>query len=72
VIVNGPTNDGNGALDYMGTFTIDGGFLVAVGSSGMAMTPTTDSAQYSVLVNFTSMVSAGTMLHFETVEAMRS
>jgi hypothetical protein len=68
VIVNGPTNDGNGALDYMGTFTIDGGFLVAVGSSGMAMTPTTDSAQYSVLVNFTSMVSAGTMLHFETVE----
>ncbi len=66
VIVNGPTNDGNGPLDYLGSFTLDGGFLIAVGSSGMAMTPTTDSTQYSLLVNFTSMVTAGTMLHFET------
>ncbi len=66
VIVNGPTNDGNGALDYNGTFSMDGGVLIAAGSSGMSMTPTTDSTQYSVLVNFTSAVTAGTMLHFET------
>lgn len=66
VIVNGPTSDGNGALDYQGTFTLDGGFLVAVGSAGMAMTPSADSTQYSVLVNFTAQVSAGTLLHFET------
>ena len=66
VIVNGPTNDGNGALDYMRTFTLDGGILIAAGSSGMAMTPTSDSTQYSVLVNFSSQVAAGTMLHFET------
>lgn len=66
VIVNGPTSDGNGALDYQGTFTLDGGFLVAAGSAGMAMTPSADSTQYSVLVNFTAQVSAGTMLHFET------
>lgn len=66
VIVNGPTNDGNGALDYMSTFTMDGGILIAVGSSGMAMTPTSDSTQYSVLVNFSSQAAAGTMLHFET------
>ena len=39
VIVNGPTNDGNGPLDYPGTFNISGGFLVAVGSSGMAQAP---------------------------------
>ena len=32
----------------------------------MSMTPTTDSTQYSVLVNFTSAVTAGIMLHFET------
>ncbi len=66
VIIDGPTNDGNGAFDYASTFTLNGGFLVAVGSSGMAMTPTADSTQYSVLVNFTSQVAAGTMLHFET------
>jgi len=66
VIVNGPTSDGNGALDYMGSFTLDGGFLVAVGSAGMAMTPTADSTQHSLLVNFTSQVAAGTMLHFES------
>jgi hypothetical protein len=66
VIVNGPTSDGNGALDYQGTFTLDGGFLVAAGSAGMAMTPSADSTQYSVLVNFTAQVSAGTLLHFET------
>ena len=39
VIVNGPTNDGNGPLDYLGTFNISGGLLVAVGSSGMAQAP---------------------------------
>ncbi len=66
VIVNGPTNDGNGALDYMRTFTLDGGILIAAGSAGMAMTPTSDSTQYSVLVNFSSQVAAGTILHFET------
>lgn len=66
VIVSGPTSDGNGALDYQGTFTLDGGFLVAAGSAGMAMTPSADSTQYSVLVNFTAQVSAGTLLHFET------
>ena len=35
IYVNGPTNDGNGALDYDGTATISGGTFVAVGSSGM-------------------------------------
>ncbi|HJE51574.1 MAG TPA: carbohydrate-binding domain-containing protein [Tessaracoccus flavescens] len=45
VIVNGPLNDGNGALDVNGTFTVSGGTLIAVGSSGMADTPDADSAQ---------------------------
>jgi len=34
-----PTYDGNGSLDYAGTFEITGGELIAVGSSGMAQTP---------------------------------
>ncbi len=65
VIVNGPTNDGNGALDYLGTFDISGGYLVAVGSAGMAEAPSTTSTQYSVMYNFTSTQAAGTMVHVE-------
>ena len=66
VIVNGPTNDGNGPLDYLGAFTISGGYLVAVGSSGMAQVPSTTSTQYSVMYNFASAQAAGTMVHIET------
>lgn len=45
VIVNGPTNDGNGALDVNGTFEVSGGILFAVGSSGMAESPDESSSQ---------------------------
>jgi hypothetical protein len=41
----GPTGDGNGAIDVNGTFDVSGGTLLAAGSAGMAMAPTTDSAQ---------------------------
>jgi hypothetical protein len=66
VIVNGPTNNGNGPLDYLGTFNMDGGFLLAVGSSGMAQAPSMSSTQYSVMHNFASPEAAGTMVHIET------
>jgi hypothetical protein len=66
VIVNGPTNNGNGPIDYMGTFTVSGGFLVAVGSSGMAQAPSGDSTQYSVLYNFDSIQATGTLLHIQS------
>ena len=49
VIANGPTNDGNGPLDYLGTFNISGGFLVAVGSSGMAQVPSATQGAVSGL-----------------------
>ena len=39
VLVNGPTNNGNGSLDYDETFDISGGTLVAAGSAGMAQMP---------------------------------
>jgi len=54
VIVHGPTNDGNGALDYDRGFTMTGGFLVAAGSSGMAQAPATSSTQNALLVNFST------------------
>lgn len=41
VTVLGPTSDGDTALDFDGTFTINGGVLMAFGSSGMLETPTT-------------------------------
>ena len=61
VIVNGPTEQMNGALDYDGSFPITGGFLVTAGSAGMAMAPDSSSSQASVLVNLTSTLPAGTL-----------
>jgi len=66
VIINGPTSNGNGPVDYSGSFTISGGFLVAVGSSGMAMAPSETSTQYAVMQNFSSPVSGGTIIHLES------
>ncbi|WIY81746.1 carbohydrate-binding domain-containing protein [Propionimicrobium sp. PCR01-08-3] len=56
VVVHGPTNDGNGALDTT-SFGISGGSLTAAGSSGMAVAPTTDSEQGWVMVS--QSLSAG-------------
>jgi hypothetical protein len=66
VIVNGPTQNYNGALDYLGAFKVTGGFLVAAGSSGMAQAPTISSTQYSVMLNLPSVQPAGTMIHIES------
>lgn len=65
VIINGPTRNDNGALDYSGTFEISGGFLVAVGSSGMAQAPSASSTQHSVKLTFSSALSANTIIHIE-------
>lgn len=65
VIVNGPTNDMNGALDHS-SFKITGGLLIAAGSSGMAQAPDdTTSSQYSVLLTFNKTMSGGTMIHIQ-------
>lgn len=62
VLVNGPTNNGNGAMDYDGTCEITGGVLVAAGSSGMAQAPGNTSAQNSLIVFYSSMQKAGTLV----------
>ncbi len=66
VIINGPVNDGNGAIDYLNSCTVSGGLLIAVGSSGMAQNISANSAQGGVLVNFSSRLAAGTMVHIES------
>ncbi|MNN22374.1 hypothetical protein D3C81_1357310 [compost metagenome] len=65
VIVNGPTQNNNGALDYDGTFELSGGILVAAGSSGMAEAPSDQSQQYSIRMNFNEIQKAGSLVHLE-------
>jgi hypothetical protein len=67
LIVNGPIDNMNGAIDYgEGTFKLTGGILVAVGSSGMAQGPTKTSTQYSVLINFRSSQTANNLVNIQT------
>ncbi len=67
VIVNGPTANDNGALDHSG-FVMTGGFLLAVGSSGMAQAPDTSSTQYAVIMNLSSAQPANALIHIESTE----
>lgn len=64
VIVNGPENTGNGALDYDSSFNINGGLFIAAGSSGMAQSPSTTSSQNLVNV-FLSSQSANTLINIK-------
>lgn len=58
MVVAGPTNSGNGALDVNGDFTVDGGTLVAAGSAGMVVSPSADSTQGWVSATLDSAVEA--------------
>ena len=62
VLVNGPTNDGNGALDYDAGFNLTGGFFAAAGSAGMAQAPGTNSSQNSVAIFFNGAQPGGTLV----------
>lgn len=50
IYVSGPTNNGNGPIDYAGTASITGGIFLAAGSSGMAQNFGSESTQGSMLV----------------------
>ncbi len=58
VTVFGPTNDGNGAIDVAGGLDVSGGELWAVGSAGMAESPSATSSQAWVQSSVTA--GAGT------------
>ncbi len=62
VTVNGPTDNGNGSLDYDAAFTLTGGSLVTAGSSGMVQTPSTSSSQLSILMTYSGTQKAGTVV----------
>jgi hypothetical protein len=65
LIVNGPVDNDNGALDF-GSFKITDGFLLAGGSSGMAQAPSSTSAQSAVLLNLRSSIQAGTLVTIQS------
>lgn len=62
VLVNGPTNSGNGAIDSNGEILVNGGILAAAGSSGMAESPSEKSAQYCVSAGIGSTQTVGTLI----------
>lgn len=59
VYVDGPTNAGNGALDYNSTGILTGGTIIAVGAAGMAQSFTSVENQGAIL-SLTENSAAGT------------
>lgn len=63
VVVNGPDNTANGAIDAGtengGSCVINGGTVIALGSIGMAETFTEESGQYSFRCNLNGTYGAG-------------
>ena len=64
VYVDGPSNNGNSAIDYgeKSSFYINGGTVVAVGSSGMAEDVSSDSKQQVAFVKLDSQADAGDVI----------
>lgn len=65
VLVYGPTNDGNGALDYAGNFYMEGGIFLAAGAAGMAQSPN-NSTQNAVSVTFDQTLSTGQYIRLQS------
>lgn len=64
VYVDGPSDKGNSAIDYgeKSSFYINGGTVVAVGSSGMAEDVSSDSKQQAAFVKLDSQADAGDVI----------
>ena len=64
VYVDGPSDNGNSAIDYgeKSAFYINGGTVVAVGSSGMAEDVSSESKQQVAFVKLDSQVDAGDVI----------
>ena len=57
-LVAGPTNSGNGAIDYETSGTVTGGIVIALGASGMAQGFSAAENQGAILCSFSTQ-SAG-------------
>ncbi len=67
MFISGPTDRGNGFLDFSGDFEITGGTLLAVGTGGMAQT-TNAGTQASVAASINGTVPAGSVLTLKTAD----
>ncbi len=65
IVVDGPTEQMNGALDVDGAFTVTDAVLVAAGSAGMAESPD-DSEQAVLAMQFDTAQAAGTVVQIAT------
>lgn len=65
VTIDGPTNNGNGALDSGLGIIMNGGEVIAVGSNGMAETLGSTSSIYNVSIFFSASQSAGTKIEIK-------
>lgn len=61
ITVEGPTDNGNAALDYDGEFVVDGGTVISIGSSGMLQGISSSSKQNNMIA-YLSNVSANTKI----------
>lgn len=59
LIVYGPTTDMEAPIDFDESFTINGGYLIALGSSGMALPLSDTSTQASMLYVGSTTYKAG-------------
>ena len=64
VYVDGPSDNGNSAIDYgeKSSFYINGGTVVAVGSNGMAEDVSSESKQQAAFVKLDSQADAGDVI----------
>lgn len=62
VTVDGPTNSGNGALDYDSEFAVSNGTLIACGSVGMAQSISNSSTIYCLDITFNQTQSASSTI----------
>ena len=65
VVVDGPINNGNGALDAGVLISQTGGTVIAVGAAGMAESLGLTSSIYNASIYFTSTQSAGTKIEIK-------
>lgn len=60
IVIDGPTNSGNGPIDSDGTMTITGGTLAFASSAGMVQLPNSNNGQSILRLNFSQTQAAGT------------
>jgi len=66
IVAHGPLSQPEVGLDYNGTCKLSGGTLVISGpGSNMTQSVSTSSTQYSVLVKFSSTLSANSLVHIQ-------